>query len=298
MNIIVSFALLPSLLLFGAGCDVSRISDFVKPPESSSQAPSSLGGLTSKQTAERIVLVPGSVIVMKQGFKGIAGPLVEKLGFGGGEGTRNIVIRSFSPTVKADIEWKLTAKVPANPKDLKDSGIRQTVGAIIGVNLFTSHTLYLPGYWVEGDRDANASSAIWLSQDVFENLAASKSGTLDFGILDLKQTGALNVAKELTRTLDRLKASADRQKKDVNFIEADPEPSDWTLKINGTDATVQVLKARNWFGEIVVLNSKKNPLVLKVTLNPLALAALDTAVGSAFLANGLGYEITELKDVK
>ncbi|MEK7115874.1 MAG: hypothetical protein AAB879_00585 [Patescibacteria group bacterium] len=286
------------LILMGAGCDVSRISSILTNSQPSGQPSASLQNVTSAERAKKILFVRGSVIVMKQGFKGIAGPLVEKLGFGGGEGTRDISIRKFAEAVNADIEWKLTAKVPANPKDLKDSGTRQTSGAILGANLLSSHTLYLPGYWVEGERTAKDASVIWLSQDVFEDLAASKSGTLDFGILDIRQTGALNVAKELAHTLDRLKASVNREKKDVNYIETDSQPSDWTLKVNGKDVTVQVLKARNWFGEIVVLNSKKNPLVLKVTLNPLALAAIDTAVGSAFLTNGLGYEIVELKDVK
>lgn len=294
------FATLLMLSLVGAGCPSSILNLAAPSGVPSGPKPATFENLTPAQAAEKISFVGGNVIVMKQGFKGIAGQLIEKLGFGGGEGTREITIRGFAPAVKADLEWKLTARVPANPKDPMDSGIRQTTGAIVGANLLIAHKLYLPGYWVEGEQGSKDASVIWLSQDVFENLSKSKFGTLDFGILDLEQTGALKIAKDLAQALNKFKTTVEQAntKKDVYFIEADPEPSDWPLIVNGKSVTVQVIKARNWFGEIVVLNSKKNPLVLKVTLNPLAIAAVDSASGGSLLKYGLGYEITELKDIQ
>lgn len=294
------FATLLALGLVGAGCPSSLLKPVPQLSAPSAPKLASFENLTSAQAAEKIAFVGGNVIVMKQGFKGIAGQLIEKLGFGGGEGERDIVLRGFAPAVKADLEWKLTAHVPPNPKDPTDSGIRQTTGVITGANLLTSHKLYLPGYWVEGEQGSKDASVIWLSQDVFEDLSKSKFGTLDFGILDLEQTGALKIAQDLSQALNKFRTTVERAsaKKDVYDIEADPEPSDWPLIVNGKNVTVQVIKARNWFGEIVVLNSKKNPLVLKVTLNPLAIAAIDSASGGSLLKYGLGYEITELKDIQ
>jgi len=233
-------------------------------------------------------LVPGSILVMRQGFAGIAGSLADKLGFGGGEGTRVIVIKRFAPGYTADIEWKLTTKVKKLTP--KDSDLRQFSGSLSGVDLLRTHKLYLPGYWQEGEHGAFGTSALWVSEIVFEDLTKLKNTTLNFGILDQELYAGLKIAEDLKPVLRKLNVNIDLigAHTDVYFMTAEPELTDWKLVVNGKTVTVQVIKARNWFGEIVVLNNKQNPLVLKVTLNP---------VGSNFLKNGLGYEITELRDV-
>ncbi len=291
-----------SLLAFaGAGCDTSALGSLAGAPSKtpSGPVPASFEGLLPKQAAEKIVFVGGNVVVMKQGFGGIGGAIAQKLGFGGFEGTRDVVIRSFAPAHRADIEWKLTTTVAPDPKNPKDIGTRQYTGTIVGADLLNSHTLYLPGYWVEGDQNAFGSSAIWLSQDVYEDLAKSHTATLDFGLLDPTLTSTLTIADDMKATLQKLKVNLDAVglKKDVRLVEADKDPVNVTLKVNGKDVTVQAIKARNWFGEITVLDNKQNPLVLNVTLNPLLFGAMPSGSGTNFLKS-VGYEVTEIKDVQ
>lgn len=288
-----------TVALMGFGCvsDVSRFTAAPSVPSGPKRAV--FEGLSPKDAAKKIMFVGGNVIVMKQGFGGIGGKLAEQIGFGGHEGTREIVVRSFAPGNRADIEWKLQTKVQPNPQDLKDTGIREKTGQILGGKLLSGHKLYLPGYWGEGEKDALDTSIIWLSHDVYDDLSKNRVSTLDLGVTDRVIAGSLVAAQDVQAAIAKLRGEADAvgKRKDVFLIEADPEPSKWTLKINGVNATVQVIKARSWFGELVVLDHRQNPLVLKVTLNPLALAAADVTTGSGFLKNALGYEITELRDI-
>lgn len=296
-----SILLLPLISALGAGClppSFQIPSTLQQESKPNGQKQSTFEALTPQQAAQKINLVSGSIVVMRQGFSGIVGTVAKKLGFGGGEGTRTIVIKRFAPGHSAEIEWTLTTK--GEKKDEKDSGVKRISGSLAGIDLLRSHTLYLPGYWQEGERNAFGTSALWLGEIVYEDLSKLKSTTLNFGILDQELYSGLKIAKDIQTALQQLKIKVDNisERTDVYYMTADAEPSDWQLSVNGTNVTVQVLKARNWFGEIVVLNNKQNPLVLKVTLNPLALAAIDATIGKSFLKNGLGYEITELKDVR
>jgi hypothetical protein len=279
----------------GVGC--RDVSTSVQSP--SGPKPATFENLSPQDAAKKVMFVGGNVILMKQGFGGIGGKLAQKLGFGGSEGIREIVVKSFAPAQRADIDWKLTTKVTPDPKDPKDSGTRQTTGQILGGKLLSAHKLYLPGYWTEGEKSALDTSIIWLSQDVYDDLSKNHVSTLDLGVIDETIAGSLAAAKDLQAALAKLTSAAEAVgvRKDVYLMEADMEPSTYTLKINGTDVKVQVITARSWFGEITVLDNKQNPLVLKVTLNPIALAALNSMAGSEFFRNGLGYEITELKDL-
>lgn len=288
--------------LFGAGCALtSPLSSLGSPSPETGPKNANFENLSPEDAAKKMNLVGGNVIVMKQGFGGIGGKLAESLGFGGNEGTREVTVFAFAPGVRADIGWKLMTKVTPDPKDPKDTGNRQLTGSILDGKLQNAHKLFLPGYWTEGERDGLDTSIIWVSQDVYADLTRNKVSTLDLGILDPVLTGFVKPTAELTYALNALKKQAESvgQRKDVFLMNADTTTSTYALKVNGkTDVTVQAIKARNWFGEIVVLANPQNPLVLKVTLNPLILAAIQTTSGGKFLENGLGYHITELKDIQ
>ncbi len=284
--------------ILGSGCSLPTNLPGVS-REPSGPKPASFEQLTPKQAAEKINFVGGSVLTMTQGVHGVGEKLAEKFGIGTIGGTRDVVIEEYAPGNHAKVSWKFTTRVTPDPKDPKDSGIRQYVGFVNGINLLSSHRLYLPGYWVEGDQHAFNASGIWLSQEVYEDLAKIRNSSLDFGLLDPAQIGLLTNLKEMTRALEALKVNLDAMgvKQDARHIVADSTHGEWPLKINGRNVTVQVLKARNWFGEIVVLDNKKNPLVLKVTLNPLLLASLGAGSGVNFLKT-VGYEVTEIKEIQ
>lgn len=290
---LVSFsALVVCASLFGLGCTKTAPSSSGSSQAPSGPKPANFDGLSPSDAAKKIQFVGGNVIVMKQGFGGIAGKLADAFNIGGSEGERDIVIRSFSPSTIASIDWKLSTKAKGET--------RQTTGSISGGDLGRSHTLFLPGYWRENDQMAFGTSLLWLSSDVYEDLAKLRNSSLDFGLFTPALIDQLPKSVEFTAALAKLKSTVNAigNKKDVYYLEADKEPTQMKLVVNGKDVTVQTITARNWFGEIVVLDSKNDPLVLKVTLNPVALAAVDSVSGSNFLKEALGYEVTEIKDIQ
>ena len=302
------------LSVFGAGCSLPSASSLrqalgasdgssssTSGKELTGPKPANFDGLSPSQAAQKIAFVGGDVIVMHQGFTGIGGQLAQKLGFGGSAGERDIVVRSFAPLNTAAIEWKLSAKVTPNPKDHADTGNRQTTGSLVNAKLQSAHKLYLPGYWPQTtDKDALDTSLIWLSSQVYADLTKNKVTTLDLGVTDESLSKSFSGSADIKSAVDKIREQAGvaGAHTDLYTMTADEQPSTMTLKINDKDVTVQVLKARNWFGEITVLDSKTNPLVLDVTLNPLMLAAADATTGSSFVQTALGYHITELKDIQ
>ena len=57
---------------------------------------------------------------------------------------------------------------------------------------------------------------------------------------------------------------------------------------------VGVLSARSWFADYVILKNPENPLVLKVSVNPLAAEALNVFAPLKIDTREIGYEITSI----
>jgi hypothetical protein len=300
-----------SLSLLGAGC-LSRITTPDQKP-SGPQA-SEFENVTPAEASKRINLVHGSVIELRSTFLGFGAKLAAALAGEKKEGTRVIVIDRFAPGELAALEWKLSSKVEAESSIKAREAARkakqpepepimvdQTVlGRLIAINLKDAHALMLPAYWPEkADGSAQESSAIWLSKDVFDGLSRNRVATLDFGLLEPSFQGVVGTSADFKGTLatlqSQVKSISDRT--DVFKLTGDADPIEWKLKVNGQDVTVEALKARTWFGEIVVLNNPQNPLILKATLNP-AMASLANVLNLSALQALFGYEVTALNDVQ
>ena len=286
------------LALVGAGCSLPSLltpqsaSTTSTAAQPSGPQPAVFDGLSPQDAANKIQLTAGNALIMKQGFGGVGNKIADLFNVGGPEGERDIVISAFAPANTASLQWKLTTT--------SDKTTKQTTGNIDSIDLFHSHTLYLPGYWREGDQKALGTSALWLSQDVYEDLVKLHNSSIDFGLFAPQLVDSLPKDVDLQAAIKRMKdaAVAAGNKVDVYYMVADPDQTTKKLIVNGKEVTVQVITARNWFGEIVVLANKQNPLVLQVTLNPLALAAVDSMSGSSYLSHAMGYDITEIKDIQ
>lgn len=310
---IVSISVL-ALALIGAGC--RPLADKGSEPQPvSGPRVSTFNNLTPQEAAQKVNFVPGGIIEMRQTFMGFGAQLAAKLAGEKKEGTRVIVINRFAPMNVASLSWKLSTKVEsdqskqAREKALKNKQpvpepvmVNQTAkGDVAGFNLKDTRLMYLPAYWPEKeDAPSLGTSGIWLSADVFEGLARTRVATLDFGILNSELQSGGTKAVDFSRALgtlgEQVKKIGDRT--DVYLLKGEPETIAWPLKVNGQEIKVDAIKARSWFGEIIVLNNKQNPLVLKMTFNPLAAGTAGTLTGLGPLAALFGYEITELKDVQ
>jgi hypothetical protein len=116
---------------------------------------------------------------------------------------------------------------------------------------------------------ADEKTGIWLSDDAFQELSRTKQTILNYGIFDedaqviVKSDPAFKAAYDVLRS----RAGIDGKTHDLTLMKADAEPLMWKILVNGKEREVSAWRARNWFGEIVVLNDRQNPLILKMTLN-------------------------------
>lgn len=290
MNTLSRFSfsvLLLALPLFGWGCRPAAAPQTTP----AGPKPATFDNLSPSDAAKKVAFVPSSVIRLRQTFRSAGAALAKEAGWGS-EIDREVVIRKFAPGVRADVEWKAVTSVPLKePKDGQTAESKQYTGTVLDGNLQSSRDLFLPVYWAEGERSALNSSLLWLSRDVYENLVKGGVSTFGFGIVTPDQYGSLKMGPALAKGVRSLESEVKRiiDRKDVYLTTAEPERSEWTLKINGQDVKVEVLKAKSWFGEIVALNNPQNPLVLKVTVNKLADGALE---------GYFDYEVTELRDLQ
>ncbi|MFH1077751.1 MAG: hypothetical protein V1745_00500 [Patescibacteria group bacterium] len=296
----------------GWGC----IRPFDRLAEYAGPTTSTFGDESPAEVTKKINFVPGSVIEMRQTFLGFGAKLAAALAGEDKEGTRIIVLKRFAPMNIADVEWKLATMVEsessiaaraearkqkkAEPEPVMVEQVSQ--GTISGFNLVDGHSLYLPAFWPEDKTTATAlgTSGIWLSDDVFQSLSRNHIATLDFGMLDATINGTVAKLAGFREAFAALQGQVEKagSRTDVFKLEGEAEVSEWPLKVNGKDVKVEVIKARTWFGDIVVLNNRQNPLVLKATLNPVASGTGDLFTGVGTLKALVGYEVTELIDVQ
>lgn len=259
------------LTLVGAGCARSSSTANGDPsPSSQSTTTSSpvFEQLAPADAARQLNLVVGNAILLHQSFSGGAQSLVSKWGWGK-EADYTVIVKKFAPGYFADVAWsrKMMVPRPANHPGSAKEIERQLTGTVTGGVLQTSHDLYLPTLWNEGDHPAFGSSLLWLSTEEYENFAKTNVSTFRFGFFEKNLTSAVKPNAEFQKLLTELDAETKKPGvKDVALTMAEL-PSEWPLKINGKDVRVEVRKAKNWFGEIVFLNNPQNPLVLQVTLD-------------------------------
>jgi hypothetical protein len=157
-----------------------------------------------------------------------------------------------------------------------------------------AYKLYPPVYWREGETGAIGSGILWLSQDVYENLARGGLSTFYFGIDDgdFRRMLALKAGSRIDAALKRLERSVvdamERKRVDVYLSKVAPGTVDHRLIVNGEVAKVEAIKATSWFGEFLVMKNPYYPLVLKVETSK----EVKDIFGTLF-----DYEVTELKDV-
>lgn len=252
---------------------------------------------------------------MRQTILGLGPTLAKLLPAAGQEAARLIVIDRFAPQNRANLSWQLTTKVEADSskaaraeaqktkKPIPEPVMvdRATNGQVEDFDLQHSHSLYLPAFWPEIPKASSLGrSGLWLSSDVYEDLARTRISTLDFGVLDPDLTKNIHPVQEYRNAILRLAQSVGKieNRVDVNRMQGEQDLVEWPLTINGEAVNVQAIRAKNWFGEIVVLNSKENPLVLKVSLSPEAVAAAELTPGKNFLSPLVEYQVTALSDVK
>lgn len=304
------------LVLTGAGCSwFANGSGKIKEILPAGPRPADFEGASPAEASKRINFVPGSQIEISQ--LGVQKDANDK------EGVRIVTIERFAPMVYANLSWKLrnesdasaeaessgqASATPTKPGQIIAISPEVTaeiitedqtaIGYLEGIDLKKTHSIYPPAYWPTVKSDGKDTSGIWLSDDAFLQLSKSRLATINYGLTDDKLYGAMKTDKGFSSAVRSLNEQTTRLAVDqeIDLIKAEDQSSEWTLKVNGKDVKVQVIKAKSWFGEMVVLDNPQNPLILKLTFEPSSWTA-DNASKNLLTAL-IGYEVTALEGVQ
>ncbi len=317
-RVIAGFGL---LALLGAGCQLPSLPFVEHFTGTANTSTVSLGG-TPVEAAKAIQFLPGDTFEVRQTVFGFGAFLPDLLG--SKDGVRMVTITRFAPQYFANYDWTVTseketsASIKArqaydkdlidNPKGIGENGAVPPVpklekvtasGTVMNASLRTSHSAYLPAYWSAGVNDLmGEKSGIWLSDDAFQELVRTRHTILNLGVFDSEANQAAKNVSELKSALEKLRKQANEDGKfsDLTLLESEADFIEYPLQVNGQMVTVSAIRAKNWFGEVIVLNSVQNPMILKVTMNPLSSSASDALGGNvAFLDKLYGYEVSNIQ---
>lgn len=291
-----------SLVLVGAGCTVPQFAGQATPEERA-------------ENAEALQIKSGSELVVRGTVLGFGGSISEDLG--SDIGRRDITIDSYTPGESVDLDWTLrvrreteasqTAREQYNEDvegiqdDAPEPPQREyeevdVTGSLASNALDDAEVVFLPAYWQEGDQGSlDGNSILWLSTKQYEELTEDRESTLSIGLFEdvLKP---LELADNVSNALNRLKGEAEEASryKDIYKLTAQPEFSSTRVTVDGERQQVRTIQATNWFGTYTILANPENPLILKVTLNPLSFGTLSLLSPTKVLDAFLGYEVVEV----
>jgi hypothetical protein len=298
-------SILSLILILGAGCGKKE----VVTPEGDVDT-DVLASLSAEEATKAIVFKKGSGFVIQQTVVPFEGKFyIDEPK----RSQRFVELSMFSPKHQAELIWQLEQFVEtdeskqareefeeseheegAEPPE-KKYGQLVSSGMLGTIEFVKSHELYLPIKW-KMDEDHARSSSVWVSDDVFQELSRTRNSTV---YLDAVETaGEVTLGNEELQTAvanlrETVRDVADRT--DVDFMKAEGDVVEWPIIVNQQEIKVQAIKARNWFGEIVVLNNPDNPLILKFEFNP-NVEGIEAGSEEMNIIRGLlGYEVVEIK---
>jgi hypothetical protein len=175
--------------------------------------------------------------------------------------------------------------IPAPPAAYES---KEVGGTLYFPDFATATEFLLPGLWPEGIATIAGSSALWISPNAFAELNAAGQATVPFSL----SSKALRdpAASLLKRALQLSGETAPGRP----HLWTRDEESDFSLRLNGEEARVKAVGARNWFGVYTVLAAGGPPLVLSVLPSPAPSPGLDLFAPAGVLRTLLGYRVSEV----
>jgi hypothetical protein len=165
---------------------------------------------------------------------------------------------------------------------------REVSGTLFFPDFATATEFLLPGLWPEGVATIAGSSALWISPNAFAELKAAGRATVPFS---LSSSLLRDPAASLLKRAFRLSSEASSGPPHLWTRETE---TDFSLLVDGMEAHVKALRARNWFGTYTVLAADGPPLILSVLPDPARSTGLDLFAPASVLRTLLGYRVAEV----
>jgi len=157
--------------------------------------------------------------------------------------------------------------------------------------LCDGHRVPAAGPLAEGVATIPGSSALWISPNAFAELKAAGRATVPFS---LSSSFLRDPAASLLKRAFLLSSEASSGPPHLWTRERE---TDVSLRVDGMEARVRALGARNWFGAYTVLEADGPPLVLSVMPGPASSPGLDLFAPANVLKTLLGYRVSEVTRV-
>lgn len=154
--------------------------------------------------------------------------------------------------------------------------------------------MLLPAFWTDGDTLVEGNGVLWLTSDAHARLKQGQKVQWSLGL----GNPALEKAGDVLRTFNETAARIFGDEEDVSSpfdMELQTEDGLFAVRIDGKVETVEVLQAKSWFANYLILDNPDHPLILKVTIDPVAAEALNAFNPLGVDTKALGYEITEIR---
>lgn len=257
---LAALALAAALPFLGAGCDWKTL---LKPPKEAATVPPLQEGLSFS---------------LRPSFLGVTGTVSDVLG---AEGERTVRVTAVEPGKNFSLEWETT-------DESGSIAVREYAG---------SRDLFLPVFWKAGVAELAGNGVLWLSPEAYAELTDRGSTDVRLGLGGGALERAADLLASFNAVISRLSQSA------TSTAPALPEPfltafkgesAVFPLRIDGNVENVRVILAKSWFADYVILKNPENPLVLKVSVNPLAAEALQVFAPLKIDTRAIGYEITSI----
>lgn len=288
-NLIIRVSLAAAALaLVGFGCSsqnpsVARRNFLPTAPTGPTQV--SFASLSPADAAKAVVPGTASSIVLEQDFSGSGLPAAAAWQMGTST-ERTILVTDFAPDNQASISWTAVSNVQV----AATTTTNHVEGALAGIDLAHTHELELPSFWAPGNQSAFGASALWLSDDVYQNLVRNGVSSLDPGITDMKFVQHASTTSAIPAAMRKLLANVNAILSHNDVYVARATTSTASLILNGTSTTVATLDVTSWFGNMVVLANEQDPMVLSFTPS--------ANVNAAGLDGWLGYQVTAVNDIE
>ncbi|MDL2717160.1 MAG: hypothetical protein PT977_05355 [Acidobacteriota bacterium] len=175
--------------------------------------------------------------------------------------------------------------IPAPPAAYES---KEVGGTLFFPDFATATEFLLPGLWPEGSATIGGSSALWISPNAFAELKAAGRATVPFSLSSnaLRDPAASLLKRALQLSHEASSGSSHLWTRDAEF--------EFPIRVDGDEARVKAVGARNWFGAYTVLAAGGRPLVLSVLPSPAASPGLDLFAPAGVLRTLLGYRVSEV----
>lgn len=267
-------------LLAGAGCDPTARISLRWPFALSPPAVEDIGAAALAVTSG-----PGTVLTVQPSFLGVTGTVADLIG--SKEGSKMVIVRAYEPGGRARIEWT-------------EAGNPERKGSVEAAGWADAHEMFLPAFWPTGNGTA-AASPLWLSPAARYELKETGATEWKLGLAGEASVDAalktLQAFQDLAAKLSGGAAASATSSSPFRVL-AGKKPLAFPVRVDGKIVNVRALPASSWFADYVVLENPANPLILKVTVNPVALSALDALKPLGVDIQALGYEITSIDTPK